>query len=426
MPRPRRSLLDPSSERRDLFGRELFFGVRRRHSIARVLARDPRDELAPPGVARNDGDRLRDALPVEPQFTLSTLRIGTVARKTFVGQNRPNVAVETKSGRIRAQTLSRHSRGEDRETRGDEPNRVGRTARPPFRRNSSHHAEILGDRGSAFNTSDSACGPLDRRGESSTDSLTETILAGWNAPWRVRFTFEEFAGTQMQIDPEPTRGTRSRPSGRSGLLTILVATSFLALTPKRAPATERPAERWWSLKPLDASIEVPRESHPEAGRGARNEIDAFIRRRLAEEGIAPSPPAEPRALVRRLYVDLLGLPPELERVRAFERDPSDAAYVKLVDDLLASPHYGERWARHWLDVVRYGESDGFERNRLRGNAWPYRDWVIRALNRDMPYDEFVRKQISGDLTHPGSGGYGRGRLSRRRVFTTRSSVRVRR
>ena len=187
------------------------------------------------------------------------------------------------------------------------------------------------------------------------------------------------------------------------LLTLLVLHSLVIAT-SRGESPERADEGWWSLQPLKESVGVPKVAEPEAQSWARNEIDHFIIRRLAEEGLVPSSPAEPRVLVRRLFTDLHGLPPTPEAVHSFEKDPSDAAYEKLVDDLLSSPHYGERWARHWLDVVRYGESDGFERNKPRNDAWPYRDWVIGALNRDMPYDEFVRKQISGDLTHPGAEG----------------------
>jgi hypothetical protein len=172
----------------------------------------------------------------------------------------------------------------------------------------------------------------------------------------------------------------------------------------RGESPKRAGEDWWSLQPLNESVGVPKLADFEAQCCVRNEIDRFIFRSLSGHGLEPSPPAEPRVLVRRLFVDLLGLPPDPDVVHAFERDPSDTAYEKLVDDLLASPHYGERWGRHWLDVVRYGESDGFERNKPRENSWHYRDWVINALNRDMPYDEFVRKQISGDLTHPGPEG----------------------
>ncbi|MEZ5302017.1 MAG: DUF1549 domain-containing protein [Verrucomicrobiales bacterium] len=116
--------------------------------------------------------------------------------------------------------------------------------------------------------------------------------------------------------------------------------------------------------------------------------------------MTPAPEADRRTLIRRLYFDLTGLPPEPEAVAKFVADPDPKAYEVLVEGLLESPHYGERWARHWLDVVRFGETQGFERNRIRPNAWRYRDWVIAAFNRDLPYDEFVRRQIAGDVLYP--------------------------
>ncbi|MCH8045423.1 MAG: DUF1553 domain-containing protein [Planctomycetes bacterium] len=150
---------------------------------------------------------------------------------------------------------------------------------------------------------------------------------------------------------------------------------------------------WWSLRPI-AKVTPPKVNR---GDRARNEIDRFILHRLQEKQLAPSQPADPRTLARRVYFDLTGLPPTPEEVEAFVADPSDAAYQALVDRLLASPHYGERWGRHWLDIARYGESDGFERNAPRKNSWPYRDWVIKALNDDMPYDQFARMQLAGDV-----------------------------
>src|SRR5207245_1390036 len=101
-----------------------------------------------------------------------------------------------------------------------------------------------------------------------------------------------------------------------------------------------------------------------------------------------------------LSFDLVGLPPTAHEVEAFVNDSSPGAYERLVDRLLDSPHYGERWARHWLDIVRYGESQGFERNKFRPNAWKYRDFVVEAFNSDMPYDQFVRWQIAGDVLEP--------------------------
>jgi hypothetical protein len=128
----------------------------------------------------------------------------------------------------------------------------------------------------------------------------------------------------------------------------------------------------------------------------RNEIDRFLLARLEREGLTPSPEADRLTLIRRLSLDLLGLPPTPEEVDAFLADRADGAYERLVDKLLASPHYGERWARPWLDAARYADSDGFEKDKSR-QVWFYRDWVINALNRDLPYNEFIIEQIAGDL-----------------------------
>jgi hypothetical protein len=155
------------------------------------------------------------------------------------------------------------------------------------------------------------------------------------------------------------------------------------------------ARHHWAFQPLRAPI-------PPVVRDAawcRNPIDRFILARLEAEGLTPSPEADPRTLIRRVTFDLIGLPPTPEETALFLREVGakpQAAYAALVERLLASPHYGERWARHWLDVVRFGETDGFERNTTRPNAWPYRDWLIRALNADLPYDEFARLQLAGD------------------------------
>ncbi|MEQ1861357.1 MAG: DUF1553 domain-containing protein [Chthoniobacteraceae bacterium] len=135
-------------------------------------------------------------------------------------------------------------------------------------------------------------------------------------------------------------------------------------------------------------------------RPAGDSIDAFIVAKLAQAGLAMSPEADRRTLIRRLSFDLLGLPPTPERVERFVNDPDPRAYEKLVDEMLASPHYGERWARHWLDIAHYADTHGFERDKLRPNAWRYRDYVIRALNADKPYDRFLREQIAGDALRP--------------------------
>ncbi len=133
-----------------------------------------------------------------------------------------------------------------------------------------------------------------------------------------------------------------------------------------------------------------------------NPIDAFIRTRLEQAKLEISPEADRRTLIRRLYFDLIGLPPTPERVQQFVQTRDPNAYKKLVDELLASPRYGERWARHWLDVVHYGDTHGYDKDKPRPNAWPYRDYVIRAFNEDKPYARFVEEQIAGDVLFPGT------------------------
>lgn len=163
----------------------------------------------------------------------------------------------------------------------------------------------------------------------------------------------------------------------------------------------RAGSDWWSLQPLQSTT-------PPGVAGAKNPIDAFVRARLNSKGLKPSPRATPEVLIRRLSFDLTGLPPSPSQVTEFlaawQKD-ADSAADSLVDQLLASPHFGERWGRHWLDVVRFGESQGFERDKLRSNSWYYRDWVIDALNSDMPYDEFARRQLAGDVIGPKDPAY---------------------
>jgi len=141
---------------------------------------------------------------------------------------------------------------------------------------------------------------------------------------------------------------------------------------------------------------VPRETSS----WIRNPVDAFILVALKEKGLSPAAEADRRTLARRLHFDLIGLPPTPEEVRRFEADPDPLAYEKLVDRLLALPQYGERWARHWLDVVHFGESHGYDKDKIRPHAWPYRDYVIRSINQDKPYSRFVQEQLAGDVLFP--------------------------
>ncbi len=153
------------------------------------------------------------------------------------------------------------------------------------------------------------------------------------------------------------------------------------------------ANSHWSFQPLRQPVVPGDAKHP---------IDAFILAKLREHGLSSSARADRRTLIRRLSYDLTGLPPDFAEVEAFQADPAPGAYEKLVDRLLASPHHGERWARHWLDVVHFGETHGYDKDKPRPNAWPYRDYVIRAFNNDKPYTRFVQEQIAGDVLFPGT------------------------
>ena len=166
-----------------------------------------------------------------------------------------------------------------------------------------------------------------------------------------------------------------------------------ALAEEAPRATKAGSRDWWSLRTL-ARPAIPAATamgNAAAGRATdpAHPIDAFLGARLAASGLRPSPEADRRTLIRRLSFDLVGLPPTPEEVAAFETDPDPRAYEKLVDRLLSSPRHGERWARHWLDVVHFGETHGYDKDKPRPNAWPYRDYVIRSLNEDKPYARFV-------------------------------------
>ena len=156
---------------------------------------------------------------------------------------------------------------------------------------------------------------------------------------------------------------------------------------------------------LGLSADPPPGSPPVKDRDwSRSPIDPFVLARLEAAGLTPSPPADRRTLLRRAYYDLIGLPPTLEEIEAFERDRSDDAFARVVDRLLASPRYGERWGRHWLDVARYADTkDGvlmFGDDRVRPYAYTYRDYVIRAFNEDTPFDRFIHEQLAADVVAP--------------------------
>jgi len=170
----------------------------------------------------------------------------------------------------------------------------------------------------------------------------------------------------------------------------------LLLSALLLPANDEAMARPWSIAPLKApALPVGAEPHP---------IDRFVLAGLSARGLPMSPEADKLTLLRRAHIDLTGLLPTPEETRAFLADTAPGAWDRLLDRLLASPAYGERWGRHWLDVARFAESQGYERDKPREDAWPYRDWVIRAMNSDMPYGDFVRNQVAGDLIPVERGG----------------------
>jgi hypothetical protein len=174
----------------------------------------------------------------------------------------------------------------------------------------------------------------------------------------------------------------------AGIVTVLHAPAFAA--------DKQAAKAHWAYQPLNRPA-IPR---PNDADWARNPVDAFVLAKLQDRGIHPSAQADRRTLIRRVHFDLIGLPPTPDDVRAFVADPSSDAYEKLVDRLLASPRYGERWAQHWIDVVHFAETHGNDQDRVRPNAWPYRDYLIRSFNTDKPYARFVGEQLAGDVLYP--------------------------
>jgi hypothetical protein len=179
------------------------------------------------------------------------------------------------------------------------------------------------------------------------------------------------------------------------VMLVCLAPVFLRADERRGGDAAEPL--WWSLRPL-ASSPVPQpKSH---AHWSITPVDRFILAKLEEKGLSPSAPADRRTLLRRVTFDLLGLPPTPEALDAFVADASPDAFERVVDRLLASPHYGERWARHWMDVVHYAETHGHDQDRPRPNAWPYRDYLIRSFNEDKPYARFVQEQVAGDVLFP--------------------------
>ncbi len=159
------------------------------------------------------------------------------------------------------------------------------------------------------------------------------------------------------------------------------------------------AARDWAYEPINANVPIPDVGN---SKWVRTPVDNFILARLNEYGLKPAPEADRATYIRRVTLDLIGLLPTPAEVKAFEKDRSPDAYEKLVDRLLASPHFGERQARRWLDLARYADSAGFQNDQTRPNNWRYRDYVIKAFNDGKPFDQFIREQIAGDELWPDS------------------------
>jgi hypothetical protein len=182
-------------------------------------------------------------------------------------------------------------------------------------------------------------------------------------------------------------------SGFFGIKSALLALGLLAFGAHAAEVAVNADKRdHWAFKAPACPAEPSVKNHS----WVRNGIDRFILAKLEAQGLQPSPEADRATLIRRLSLDLIGLPPTPREVDEFVNDPDSNAYDKLLERLLNSPHYGERWGKHWLDAARYADSNGFEKDAAR-SIWPYRDWVIRAFNRDLPFDQFAIEQLAGDL-----------------------------
>ena len=244
------------------------------------------------------------------------------------------------------------------------------------------------------------------KGGLTLDSLAGALKGGDTAPAIVPGKPEESLLVKAigYTDPDLQMPPKDKKLSPEQIATLTLWIKNGAVWPGRPGAiATRPrgkiteADRqWWSFQP----VRPPAIPETEDGGWARNPVDKFVFARLHAEGLTPSPEAGREALIRRVTFDLTGLPPSPAEIEGFVGDSSLDAYERLVDRLLGSPRYGERWARHWLDLVRYAESDGYKSDEYRPNVWRYRDYVINSLNEDKPYDRFVQEQLAGDELFP--------------------------
>ena len=228
---------------------------------------------------------------------------------------------------------------------------------------------------------------------------SDAVLAGGNKHGRAVVEGHPEASPLVQL----LRGQLTPQMPLGGILSdneIDLIVNWIRDLPPAPTEPEPEPWRWPFQKPLESEP-------PQVGDSAwvLNPIDRFILSRLEQEGLTPAPPASPRTLARRVYLNLVGMPPSPEEIAEFLQDSSPPAFERLIDRLLDDPRYGERWGRHWLDLVRFGESDGLEGDILLDHAWRYRDWVIRAFNDDLPYDHFVQLQLAGGDEHSRKAWY---------------------
>jgi Protein of unknown function (DUF1549)/Protein of unknown function (DUF1553)/Planctomycete cytochrome C len=260
-------------------------------------------------------------------------------------------------------------------------------------------------------------GDKKQKGGLRLDSLQAILKGGESGPAVVPAKPDE----SLLVEAINYEGVEMPPNGKLAPAKVDILTRWVSLgahwpdrdraahAPSAAAVTDPPRSKltdadraFWSLRPVrkPSVPDLPISESDDWADWERNPIDRFVLQGLRKNGLTPAPEADKTTLIRRATFDLTGLPPTLEEVDAFNADDAPDAYERLIDRLLASPRYGQRWARHWLDLVRYAESDGYRQDAIRPNAWRYRDYVVRSFNTDKPYDRFLTEQLAGDELDP--------------------------
>ena len=236
-------------------------------------------------------------------------------------------------------------------------------------------------------------GPEEQQGQLRLDSRRAAFHGGVSGPLFADSAKESLLLHRLtSADPEEQMPLEDTPLTKQQIKVMTRWIDAGHVWPEHIGSDASPAKIHWAYsKPI-----LPTVPEPYQAETAPNPIDCFVRERLRQEGLVPNPPALPATLLRRVYLDLIGLPPPIEEVEYFVRNPSHQAYQEIVDRLLSSSRFGEKWARYWLDLARYSDSNGYQADQLR-DLWSYRDWVVSALNADMPYDQFTVEQLAGDL-----------------------------